>query len=122
MQTSRIVRTALVSTVLGLGAVTAVASTAGAATHTPAPTHASSAAGVQDTHLSDGTVAHVSHLHDGHWQAWITKKGARIAALDAKHPSKKVHGFTYVLNQANGFVGVVHPGGWHSEQDKPAGK
>ncbi|WP_428950006.1 hypothetical protein [Streptomyces sp. cg35] len=123
MQTSRIVRTSLVSAIVGIGAVTALASTAGAATgHAQAPAvdvtlPSPTLDQPQDIDLSDGTVAHISHLSDGHWQAWITQHGTRIAALDAKHPSKKTHGFTYVLNQANGFVGVIHPGGWHSEQD-----
>ncbi|MFI7388099.1 hypothetical protein [Streptomyces sp. NPDC049813] len=123
MQTSRILRTSVASAVLGLGAVTAVAATAEAA---PPPAavattaqHGTGAGRTQTLPLSDHSTAHVTKLSDGTWQAWITHKGVRIAALDAAHKTQRVHGYTYVLNQANGFVGVVHPGGWHSEQNVP---
>ncbi|WP_425826503.1 hypothetical protein [Streptomyces fractus] len=130
MQTSRIVRTTLASAVLGLGAVTAVAATAEAAPRStqPAPSstattsvaqHGDKAGRTQTLPLSDGSSAHVTKLPNGTYQAWITKHGVRIAALDSAHKTQRVHGYTYVLNQANGFAGVVHPGGWHSEQDVP---
>ncbi|MFJ9083842.1 hypothetical protein ACIRL3_15575 [Streptomyces sp. NPDC102384] len=126
MQTSRILRTSLASAVLGLGAVTAVAATAEAAPASigPAATasaaqHTATAGRTQTLPLSDGSTAHVTRLADHTYQAWVTHKGVRIAALDSAHKTQRVHGYTYVLNQANGFVGVVHPGGWHSEQNVP---
>ncbi|MFD7299071.1 hypothetical protein ACFV9W_37825 [Streptomyces sp. NPDC059897] len=127
MQTSRIARTTLASAVLGLGAVTAVAATAEAAPRStqPAATATVSAAQhgkadrTQTLPLSDGSTAHVTKLANGTYQAWVTKHGVRIAALDSAHKTQRVHGYTYVLNQANGFAGVEHPGGWHSEQDVP---
>ncbi|MCX4832301.1 hypothetical protein OG746_45260 [Streptomyces sp. NBC_01016] len=126
MQTSRILRTSLASAVLGLGAVTAVAATAEAAPASTGPAAAASAAQhtatagrTQTLPLSDGSTAHVTRLANHTYQAWITHKGVRIAALDSAHKTQRVHGYTYALNQANGFVGVVHPGGWHSEQNVP---
>ncbi|MEV7415627.1 hypothetical protein [Streptomyces sp. NPDC089919] len=120
MSNARRVRRSLASAVLGLGAVAALASTAGAATPADAPrpaTAVSTPAQTQDLPLSDGSIAHVSTLGDGRYQAWVTFKGTRIAALDAAHATARVHGKTYVLNQANGFVGVVEASGWHSESD-----
>ncbi|MEV6576492.1 hypothetical protein AB0M49_36715, partial [Streptomyces sp. NPDC051577] len=73
----------------------------------------------QDTTLSNGAVAHVHTLPGGNYMAWITLKGSRIANLSADQPTATVNGFRYQLNQANGFVGVRHPDGWHSEQDQP---
>ncbi|MER5438163.1 hypothetical protein [Streptomyces sp. NPDC002790] len=123
MQTSRIVRTTLASAVIGLGAVTALAVTAEAAPAHAAPAatarHGDAAGRTQTLPLSDGSTAHVTELANGTYQAWVTHKGVRIAALDSAHKSQRVHGYTYVLNQANGFVGVTHPGGWHSEQNVP---
>ncbi|MER5950289.1 hypothetical protein ABT127_30005 [Streptomyces sp. NPDC001904] len=123
MQTSRMLRTSLASAVLGLGAVTAVAATAEAAPTTTAPAavaqHGTPAGHTETLPLSDGSSAHVTQLANGTYQAWVTHKGVRIAALDSAHKSQRVHGYTYELNQANGFVGVVHPGGWHSEQNVP---
>lgn len=128
MQTSRILRTSVASAVLGLGAVTAVAATAEAAPVSTGPAatatasaaqHTATAGRTQTLPLSDGSTAHVTRLANHTWQAWITHKGVRIAALDFAHKTQRVHGYTYVLNQANGFVGVVHPGGWHSEQNVP---
>lgn len=128
MQTSRMLRTSVASAVLGLGAVTAVAATAEAAPVSTGPAatatasaarHTAAAGRTQALPLSDGATAHVTRLPNGSYQAWITHKGVRIAALDSAHKTQRVHGYTYVLNQANGFVGVVHPGGWHSEQNVP---
>ncbi|MFJ9174043.1 hypothetical protein [Streptomyces sp. NPDC102360] len=128
MQTSRILRTSVASAVLGLGAVTAFAATAEAAPAATAPAatapaavaqHSTAARHAQTLPLSDGSTAHVTKLANGTYQAWITHKGVRIAALDSAHKTQRVHGYTYALNQANGFVGVVHPGGWHSEQNVP---
>ncbi|WP_424216952.1 hypothetical protein ACN20G_33200 (plasmid) [Streptomyces sp. BI20] len=73
----------------------------------------------QDLSLSNGAVAHVHTLPGGGYTAWITLNGARIANLGPDHPTATVNGFRYELNQANGFVGVLHPDGWHSEQDRP---
>ncbi|MFI7343701.1 hypothetical protein ACIBUY_37870 [Streptomyces sp. NPDC050085] len=124
MSNSRVIRTTLVSAALGIGAVTALASTAGAATPNdvaPQPAADSAAAsnggGSQDIHLSDGSVAHVTDLGGGKWQAKITRNGHSVASLDSQHASSRVHGYTYELNQANGFVGVQEPSGWHSESD-----
>ncbi|MBO1332801.1 hypothetical protein [Streptomyces sp. VRA16 Mangrove soil] len=110
MSNARRIRMTLTSAVLGLGAATALATSAGAATG-PGPSS------TQDMQLSDGSVAHVTGLGDGHYQAWITHDGTRIAALDPSHASARVHGNTYELNQANGFVGVIEASGWHSESD-----
>ncbi|MHC5264446.1 hypothetical protein ACYSUO_41800 [Streptomyces sp. UC4497] len=116
----------MASAVLGLGAVTAVAATAEAAPASTGPAvtatatqHTAAAGRTQTLPLSDGSTAHVTRLPNGTYQAWITHKGVRIAALDSAHKTQRVHGYTYALNQANGFVGVVHPGGWHSEQNVP---
>ncbi|MFJ5680951.1 hypothetical protein [Streptomyces sp. NPDC093097] len=80
--------------------------------------------GVQEYKLSNGAVVHVYRLPKGGYMAWITMNGQRIASLSAQNPTASVKGYKYELNQANGFVGVVHPGSWHSEQDKasPGGK
>ncbi|WP_438297432.1 hypothetical protein [Streptomyces sp. HUAS TT7] len=73
----------------------------------------------QEFKLSNNAVAHVYKLPKGGYMAWITMNGQRIANLSAENPTATVKGYKYELNQANGFVGVVHPDGWHSEQDKP---
>ncbi|MYW62590.1 hypothetical protein GTY65_00630 [Streptomyces sp. SID8379] len=73
----------------------------------------------QDYKLSNGAQAHVFTLPNGSYMAWITVKGQRVANLSSDSASSTVNGYRYVLNEANGFVGVVHPNGWHSEQDKP---
>ncbi|MFF4189380.1 hypothetical protein ACFYZ9_39990 [Streptomyces sp. NPDC001691] len=73
----------------------------------------------QEFKLSNNAVAHVYKLPKGGYMAWITMNGQRIANLSAENPTATVKGYKYELNQANGFVGVQHPGGWHSEQDKP---
>ncbi|MGY9066996.1 hypothetical protein [Streptomyces sp. CAS3] len=73
----------------------------------------------QEFTLSNGAVAHVYKLPKGGYMAWITIKGQRIASLSAHNPTATAKGYKYEINQANGFVGVIHPGGWHSEQDKP---
>ncbi|MEU6841812.1 hypothetical protein ABZ930_08075 [Streptomyces sp. NPDC046716] len=121
MSNSRRIRLTLASAVLGLGAVTAVASTAGAATPSddaqPSAAQPAGASGTQDMQLSDGSVAHVTDLGDGQFQAWVTHNGTRIASLSSGHPSAHVGGHTYELNQANGFVGVTDASGWHSESD-----
>ncbi|MFJ4714535.1 hypothetical protein [Streptomyces sp. NPDC088785] len=85
----------------------------------PSKSPADSAPKEQHYRLSNGAQAHVYTLPDGSYMAWITVKGQRVANLDAHHASSTVHKYRYVLNQANGFVGVVHPDGWHSEQDVP---
>ncbi|MER5564063.1 hypothetical protein ABT071_36375 [Streptomyces sp. NPDC002506] len=73
----------------------------------------------QEFKLSNNAVAHVYTLPAGGYMAWITMNGQRIANLSADKPTATVKGYQYELNQANGFVGVLHPDGWHSEQDKP---
>ncbi|MFJ4806719.1 hypothetical protein [Streptomyces murinus] len=73
----------------------------------------------QEFKLSNNAVAHVYKLPKGGCMAWITMNGQRIANLSAENPTATVKGYKYELNQANGFVGVLHPDGWHSEQDKP---
>ncbi|MFI5659894.1 hypothetical protein [Streptomyces sp. NPDC051684] len=115
MQTSRIARTTLASAVLGLGAVTAVAATAEAA---PRPTQPATTATVsaaqhgdkvgraQTLPLSDGSTAHVTKLPNGTYQAWVTRHGVRIAALDAHHSTARVHGHHYTLNAHTGAVHV----------------
>ncbi|MFD8569789.1 hypothetical protein [Streptomyces sp. NPDC059639] len=85
----------------------------------PSPAQSASDQGkAQNYTLSNGAQAHVYALPDGSYMAWITVKGQRVASLSSGSGSSTVHGYRYVLNQANGFVGVVHPDGWHSEQDK----
>ncbi|MEU6841634.1 hypothetical protein ABZ930_07125 [Streptomyces sp. NPDC046716] len=79
---------------------------------------ASDQGGEQHYSLSNGAQAHVYALPDGSYMAWITVKGQRVANLSSGSGSSTVNGYRYVLNQANGFVGVVHPDGWHSEQDQ----
>ncbi|MFJ6699455.1 hypothetical protein ACIQM4_25755 [Streptomyces sp. NPDC091272] len=127
MSNSRVFRTVLVSSILGMGAVTGLASAAVAA---PAPAGsvpgrtASAPAGSpssqsQDMHLSDGSIAHVTDLGGGKWKAQVTRNGHTVASLDSTHATSRVHGYTYALNQANGFVGVTEPSGWHSESDVP---
>ncbi|MER5951903.1 hypothetical protein ABT127_38295 [Streptomyces sp. NPDC001904] len=86
----------------------------------PDPTQSASDQGKEQQYsLSNGAQAHVYTLPDGSYMAWITVKGQRVANLSSDSGSSTVNGYRYVLNQANGFVGVVHPDGWHSEQDKP---
>ncbi|MEU3741434.1 hypothetical protein AB0E78_30780 [Streptomyces sp. NPDC032198] len=131
MSNSRVIRTVLVSSVLGLGAVTGLASAAvaapapaGSAPSQPATSASASAGpsssnGSQDMHLSDGSVAHVTDLGGGKWKAQVTRNGHTVANLDSTHSSSRLHGYTYALNQANGFVGVTEPSGWHSESDAP---
>ncbi|MEV5612787.1 hypothetical protein [Streptomyces sp. NPDC052225] len=120
----RVLRTAAVSgLVIGLTVPAAAAFANSTAPHPGGQTVASASAGrsaEQNYTLSNGARAHVYALPDGTYMAWITVKGQRVANLGAGHASSTVHGYRYVLNQANGFVGVVHPGGWHSEQDRPA--
>ncbi|MYT73447.1 MULTISPECIES: hypothetical protein [unclassified Streptomyces] len=86
----------------------------------PATSQSSSDQGKEQQYsLSNGAQAHVYSLPDGSYMAWITVKGQRVANLSSGSGSSTVNGYRYILNQANGFVGVVHPDGWHSEQDKP---
>ncbi|MGW7272034.1 hypothetical protein ACWGH5_16070 [Streptomyces sp. NPDC054864] len=129
MSNSRVIRTTLVSAVLGLGAVTGLASaavaapapTAGAPAQPSAPSSAGPSAsnGSQVMHLSDGSTAHVTDLGGGKWKAQVTRNGHTVATLDSSHSTFRAHGSTYALNQANGFVGVTEPSGWHSESDTP---
>ncbi|MFG2622512.1 hypothetical protein ACGFXC_33350 [Streptomyces sp. NPDC048507] len=124
MSNSRRIRLSLTSAVLALATVTALASTAVAAAPADdaAPVAAmpsAAAPATQDIALSDGSVAHVTPLADGTFQAWVTYRGTRTASLDAAHGTARVGGTTYVLNQANGFVGAIESSGWHSESDTP---
>ncbi|MFC5721063.1 hypothetical protein ACFP1Z_12880 [Streptomyces gamaensis] len=129
--TRRTLRAAVVAGLVAgvaLPASSAFASTAApssSASQTPAPSKSPDGEGKQDKEpdsqeykLSNGAVAHVYKLPKGGYMAWITMNGQRIANLSAGQPTATVKGYKYELNQANGFVGVVHPDGWHSEQDE----
>ncbi|WP_164560217.1 hypothetical protein [Streptomyces sp. SID14478] len=59
----------------------------------------------------------MTDLGGGKWKAEVTRNGRHIANLDSTHSTSRVHGSIYALNQANGFVGVQEPSGWHSESD-----
>jgi hypothetical protein len=101
------------SAVVGLGAVTAVAasaeaapaSTGSAATATAsAARHTATVGRTQTLPLSDGATAHVTRLANGTCQAWVTRPGVRIAALDAGHSAARAHGRHYTLNAHTGAV------------------
>lgn len=66
--------------------------------------HTNQSGKTRDVRLADGDIAHVTKLPHGTYQAWITRKGVRIAALDAGHSTAHTHGHFYVLNAHTGAV------------------